>query len=79
MSITGHADSPRQYWRSEEVNYPDQAASVYSAGLLMAAIRSRNRTGRGCYMDLSQRELVTTLIGAALLRKPRRLCIHAIR
>jgi crotonobetainyl-CoA:carnitine CoA-transferase CaiB-like acyl-CoA transferase len=67
MSITGYPDTPRPYWSSEEINYPDQVASTFSAGLLMAAIRQRNRTGRGCFVDLSQRELVTTLIGEQVL------------
>ena len=67
MSVTGYADSPRPYWSSEEINYPDQVASTFCAGLLMAALRLRNRTGQGRYVDLSQRELVTTLIGEQVL------------
>jgi crotonobetainyl-CoA:carnitine CoA-transferase CaiB-like acyl-CoA transferase len=68
MSMTGYADSPRPYWSSEEINYPDQVASVFSAGVLMAAMRWRDRTGRGCFVDLSQRELVTSLIGEQILQ-----------
>ena len=68
MSITGYADSPRPYWSSEEINYPDQVASTFSAGLLMAAMRLRNRTGRGRYVDLSQRELVTGFIGEQIVQ-----------
>jgi crotonobetainyl-CoA:carnitine CoA-transferase CaiB-like acyl-CoA transferase len=67
MSITGYADSPRPYWSSEEINYPDQVASTFSAGMLMAVLRLRARTGRGAWVDLSQRELVTTLIGEQVL------------
>jgi crotonobetainyl-CoA:carnitine CoA-transferase CaiB-like acyl-CoA transferase len=67
MSITGYADSPRPYWSSEEINYPDQVASTFSAGMLMAVLRLRARTGRGVWVDLSQRELVTTLIGEQVL------------
>jgi len=67
MSMTGYADSERPYWSSEEINYPDQVASAFSGGMLMAAIRYRNRSGRGCYVDLSQRELMTTLIGEHVL------------
>jgi benzylsuccinate CoA-transferase BbsF subunit len=69
MSITGYADSPRPYWSSEEINYPDQVASTFSAGLLMAMLRLRNRTGQGSYIDLSQRELVTNLIGEYVLQR----------
>jgi crotonobetainyl-CoA:carnitine CoA-transferase CaiB-like acyl-CoA transferase len=68
MSMTGYADSPRPYWSSEEINYPDQVASTFSAGMLMAVLRRRNRTGRGARVDLSQRELVTTLIGEQVLQ-----------
>jgi crotonobetainyl-CoA:carnitine CoA-transferase CaiB-like acyl-CoA transferase len=68
MSMTGYADSPRPYWSSEEINYPDQVASTFSAGMLMAVLRLRNRTGRGAWVDLSQRELVTTLIGEQVLQ-----------
>jgi crotonobetainyl-CoA:carnitine CoA-transferase CaiB-like acyl-CoA transferase len=68
MSMTGYADSPRPYWSSEEINYPDQVASIFSAGMLMAAIRLRNRTGQGSYIDLSQRELMTTLVGEQVLQ-----------
>jgi crotonobetainyl-CoA:carnitine CoA-transferase CaiB-like acyl-CoA transferase len=35
----------------------------------MAALRLRNRTGQGCYIDLSQRELVTGLIGEYVLQR----------
>jgi crotonobetainyl-CoA:carnitine CoA-transferase CaiB-like acyl-CoA transferase len=69
MSMTGYADSPRPYWSSEEINYPDQVASVFSAGMLLAAIRFRDRTGRGSFVDLSQRELMTTLIGEQVLQQ----------
>jgi crotonobetainyl-CoA:carnitine CoA-transferase CaiB-like acyl-CoA transferase len=68
MSMTGYADSPRPYWSSEEINYPDQVASIFGAGLLMAAIRFRDRTGRGSCVDLSQRELVTTLVGEQVVQ-----------
>lgn len=67
MSVTGYEDS-HPYWSSETVNYPDQVASEFAAGLLLAAIRQRNRTGRGSYVDLSQRELVTTMVGEQVLQ-----------
>jgi crotonobetainyl-CoA:carnitine CoA-transferase CaiB-like acyl-CoA transferase len=66
MSLTGYADS-HPVWSGQEVNYPDQVASVFGAGLLLAAVRYRNRTGQGCHVDLSQRELVTTMIGEHVL------------
>ncbi len=66
MSLTGYEDS-HPVWSGQEVNYPDQVASVFGAGLLLAAVRYRNRTGQGCHLDLSQRELVTTMIGEYVL------------
>jgi crotonobetainyl-CoA:carnitine CoA-transferase CaiB-like acyl-CoA transferase len=61
-SVTGYPDS-HPVWSSQEVNYPDQVASIFGAGLVLAGIRQRNKTGEGCYIDLSQREMVTTMIG----------------
>jgi crotonobetainyl-CoA:carnitine CoA-transferase CaiB-like acyl-CoA transferase len=49
------------------VNYPDQVASVFGAGMLLAALRYQRRTGRGTYVDISQRELVTTMLGEHVL------------
>lgn len=66
MGITGYEDS-HPLWSSGEVNYPDQIASMFGAGILLAGIRHRNRTGQGMYIDLSQREMVTTMIGEHIL------------
>ena len=65
-SLTGYPDS-HPIWSSQEVNYPDQVASIFGAGLVLAGIRQRQRTGEGCYIDLSQREMVTTMIGEHVL------------
>ena len=66
MGITGYKDS-HPIWSSGEVNYPDQVASIFGAGIILAAIRHRNRTGQGTYIDLSQREMITTMIGEYML------------
>ncbi len=66
MSLTGYEDSP-PVWSGQGMNYPDQVASMFSAGLLLAAVRYRDRTGQGCFLDVSQRELVTTMIGEYVL------------
>jgi crotonobetainyl-CoA:carnitine CoA-transferase CaiB-like acyl-CoA transferase len=65
-SITGYPDT-HPIWSSQEVNYPDQVASIFGAGLVLAGIRQRQKTGHGCYIDLSQREMVTTMIGEHVL------------
>lgn len=66
MGITGYEDS-HPIWSSGEVNYPDQVASIFGAGILLAALRQRNNTGVGTYIDVSQRELMTTMIGEHVL------------
>ncbi len=66
MGITGYTDS-HPIWSSGEVNYPDQVASIFGAGIILAAVRHRNRTGEGTYIDLSQREMITTMIGEYML------------
>lgn len=66
MGITGYRGS-HPLWSSGEVNYPDQVASVFGAGILLAALRYRRRTGKGTYIDLSQRELITTMLGEHVL------------
>lgn len=66
MGITGYPGS-HPLWSSGEVNYPDQVAAVFGAGILLAALRHRRRTGKGSHIDLSQRELVTTMIGEHVL------------
>ena len=62
MGITGYTDSA-PIWSSGEVNYPDQVAALFGAGIILAALRYRDRAGVGTYIDLSQREMVTTMIG----------------
>lgn len=66
MGITGYTDT-HPIWSSGEVNYPDQVASLFGAGMLLAAIRQRNKTGVGSYIDLSQREMMTNTIGEYVL------------
>ncbi|HEX8968742.1 MAG TPA: CoA transferase [Chloroflexota bacterium] len=66
MSITGYdADSPT--WSSNEVNYPDQVVSIFGAAAILMGVRHRRRTGQGTYIDVSQRELVTSMLGEAVL------------
>ena len=66
MSITGYG--PEQpIWSSNEVNYPDQVVSMFGAAAVMLGLRRRRQTGRGGYLDLSQRELVTSMIGEVVL------------
>jgi crotonobetainyl-CoA:carnitine CoA-transferase CaiB-like acyl-CoA transferase len=48
-------------------NYPDQVVSLFAAGAILAALVDRERTKRGAFLDLSQRELTSFLIGEAIM------------
>jgi crotonobetainyl-CoA:carnitine CoA-transferase CaiB-like acyl-CoA transferase len=66
MSVTGYGpDEP--VWTTNEVNYPDQVVSTFGASLIMLGLRQRDRTGEAVHIDLSQRELVTSMIGETVL------------
>lgn len=46
---------------------PDVAAGVLGAGLIAAGLTQRRCTGRGTYIDVSQRETVTSMVGESVL------------
>lgn len=54
-SVTGYADGGPM-WSSGEVNYPDQAASLFGAGLVAYCL---SLGVRGVHLDVSQRELIS--------------------
>lgn len=66
MSVTGYGPD-RPVWSGNDVNYPDQVAALLGASLVLMGLRRRNRTGRPVLIEGSQRELVTTLLGEAVL------------
>lgn len=47
--------------------YPDPAAGVHAVAAILTALVSREMTGMGQYIDLSQAESTTSLIGEAIL------------
>lgn len=47
--------------------FPDPVVAVLSVGSILAAIRQRQQTGRGAYVDMSQREATTSLIGETIM------------
>jgi crotonobetainyl-CoA:carnitine CoA-transferase CaiB-like acyl-CoA transferase len=49
------------------LNYPDQIVSLYAAGVATLAVMEQRRTGRGAWLDISQRELASFLIGEHIL------------
>ena len=50
------------------INYGDPIAGIHSAGYIMTALMHRRRTGRGSFVDLSQREGLSALIGEEFVR-----------
>jgi len=63
-SITGYEDG---FPLLTNLVYPDAVVGILSFGALMTALRSRLKTGRGCLVDLSQREVTTMLLGESIL------------
>lgn len=65
-SISGAADG-MPVISGIALNYPDQIVSIFAAGVVVAAILERNRTGQGAQLDIPQRELASFLIGERIL------------
>ena len=47
--------------------YPDPVAGLFAAGAILTALYHQRRTGQGQYIDLSQAEATTALLGEASL------------
>lgn len=69
-SITGY-DRDTPLWSSSKVNYPDQVVSLLAPALVLAGVLAARRSGRGRWIDLSQREVVTSLLGEWVLMRSR--------
>ena len=63
-SVTGYQGGPPLMTNE---TYPDPVVGFLAFGALMAALRRRRATGRGCLVDLSQREVTSMLLGEAFL------------
>src|SRR5919198_2059909 len=59
-SITGYTDG-RPLMTNE--TYPDPVVGILAVGVLMAALLQRRQTGRGAFIDLSQREVTVAMLG----------------
>ena len=49
------------------INHGDPITGSHAAGILLAALRRRRRTGKGMYIDVSQQESSVALMGGELL------------
>lgn len=63
-SITGYEDGTPLMTNE---TYPDPVVGILAVGALMAALRQRRQTGRGTFIDLSQREVTVALLGEHVL------------
>lgn len=63
-SITGYRGGPP---RNSGAFFPDPVVAVLGAGAILAAVRRRDRTGEGAFVDLSQREAATSIVPEPLL------------
>ncbi len=50
------------------INYGDPIAGIHSAGYIMTALMHRRRTGRGSFVDLSQREAAIMWLGDEVVK-----------
>jgi crotonobetainyl-CoA:carnitine CoA-transferase CaiB-like acyl-CoA transferase len=49
--------------------FPDTGSALHAAAAILAALRRRDRTGSGCYIDLSELEVSILLLGDAVARE----------
>lgn len=64
-SLTGYGDDGMPY--KTGISYGDPVAGVTAAGAVALALIKRKRTGQGSYIDLPQREAMSTLIGESFV------------
>jgi benzylsuccinate CoA-transferase BbsF subunit len=65
-SLTGYeGEEPRI--SGMDVNYPDQIVSLFASGVVITAVMEARRTGNGCFLDFSQREVASFTIGEEIL------------
>ena len=64
VSITGYRDG---YIQRAGISYGDPISGVAAAGAVATALHYRRLTGKGQFIDLSQRENLTRLIGDAVM------------
>lgn len=64
-ALLGYEDGPPQ---NSGQMYPDPVAGYYGAAAALLALRHRNKTGEGQYIDLSMQEANMTFIADALMQ-----------
>jgi benzylsuccinate CoA-transferase BbsF subunit len=64
-SMAGYGDDGIPY--KTGISYGDPVAGAAAAGAAALALVHRRRTGEGCFIDLAQREVMSTMIGEAFV------------
>jgi crotonobetainyl-CoA:carnitine CoA-transferase CaiB-like acyl-CoA transferase len=65
-SLTGYeGEEPRI--SGMDVNYPDQIVSLFASGIVITAVMEARRSGKGCFLDFSQREVASFTLGEEIL------------
>ncbi|MGQ3297217.1 CaiB/BaiF CoA transferase family protein [Reyranella sp.] len=65
-SLTGYeGEEPRI--SGMDVNYPDQIVSLFATGVVIAAVTEARHTGKGAFLDFSQREVASFTLGEEIL------------
>jgi crotonobetainyl-CoA:carnitine CoA-transferase CaiB-like acyl-CoA transferase len=65
-ALTGYeGEAPRI--SGMDLNYPDQVVSLFATGMVIAAVMEVRRTGIGCFLDISQREVASFTLGEEIL------------
>jgi benzylsuccinate CoA-transferase BbsF subunit len=64
-SLTGYADEDEPF--KTGISYGDPVGGTYAAGAVALALAKRERTGKGAYIDLAQREGAALLAGEAFV------------
>jgi crotonobetainyl-CoA:carnitine CoA-transferase CaiB-like acyl-CoA transferase len=65
-SLTGYeGEEPRI--SGMDVNYPDQIVSLFATGIVIIAIMAARRTGKGAFLDFSQREVASFTLGEEIM------------
>ena len=62
--ITGYRDEGPM---KSGINHGDPITGAHAAGVVLAALRRRRRTGKGMFIDVSQQESAVSLIGGEVL------------
>ena len=65
-SLTGYeGEEPRI--SGMDVNYPDQIVSLFAAGIVITAVMEARCSGKGAFLDFSQREVASFTLGEEIL------------